>query len=162
MTGLLSILPSKARLLVHSDATHAGTSVEVPSSSLSVRDQIVVLPGDGVPADGIVTGGRSTIDESSFTGEPLPVTKLPGSQVAAGSINLNGTLTVEVQRPGGETDIGDIVRLVEEPQSREAPVQRLADKVIACPCALGLATPTAVLVYTLHATPFRMDNYKNI
>ncbi|XP_065871694.1 copper-transporting ATPase PAA1, chloroplastic-like isoform X2 [Euphorbia lathyris] len=162
MTGLLSILPSKARLLVHSDATHAGTSVEVPSSSLSVRDQIVVLPEDGVPADGIVTGGRSTINESSFTGEPLPVTKLPGSQVAAGSINLNGTLTVEVQRPGGETDIGDIVRLVEEPQSREAPVQRLADKVIACPCALGLATPTAVLVYTLHATPFRMDNYKNI
>ncbi|XP_065850929.1 copper-transporting ATPase PAA1, chloroplastic [Euphorbia lathyris] len=197
MTGLLSILPSKARLLVHSDATHAGTSVEVPSSSLSVGDQIVVLPGDRVPADGIVTGGRSTIDESSFTGEPLPVTKLPGSQVAAGSINLNGTLTVEVQRPGGETAIGDIVRLVEEAQSREAPVQRLADKVsghftygvmalsaatfmfwnlfgtgiapaafhhgnpvslalqlscsvlvIACPCALGLATPTAVLVGT--------------
>ncbi|WCJ41993.1 Copper-exporting P-type ATPase [Euphorbia peplus] len=197
MTGLLSILPSKARLLVHSDAKDASTSVEVPSSSLSVGDQIVVLPGDRVPADGIVTGGRSIIDESSFTGEPLPVTKLPGSQVAAGSINLNGTLTVEVQRPGGETSIGDIVRLVEEAQSREAPVQRLADKVsghftygvmalsaatfmfwnlfgtsivpavihngnpvslalqlscsvlvIACPCALGLATPTAVLVGT--------------
>ncbi|EEF30897.1 copper-transporting atpase paa1, putative [Ricinus communis] len=197
MTGLLSILPSKARLLVQSNIEDPGSIVEVPCTSLSVGDQIVVLPGDRVPADGIVRAGRSTIDESSFTGEPLPVTKLPGSKVAAGSINLNGTLTVEVQRPGGETAIGDIVRLVEEAQGREAPVQRLADKVsghftygvmalsaatfmfwklfgthmlppavyhgnpvslalqlscsvlvIACPCALGLATPTAVLVGT--------------
>ncbi|KAK4564039.1 hypothetical protein RGQ29_006220 [Quercus rubra] len=197
MTGLLSILPSKARLLVNGDAKDLGSMVEVPCSSLSVGDQIIVLPGDRVPADGIVRAGRSTIDESSFTGEPLPVTKLPGSQVSAGSINLNGTLTVEVRRPGGETAMGDIFRLVEEAQSREAPVQRLADKVsghftygvmalsaatfmfwslfgahilpgalyqgssislalqlscsvlvVACPCALGLATPTAVLVGT--------------
>ncbi|XP_062176671.1 copper-transporting ATPase PAA1, chloroplastic [Alnus glutinosa] len=197
MTGLLSILPSKARLLVNDDADGLGSTVEVPCNSLSVGDQIVVLPGDRVPADGVVRAGRSTIDESSFTGEPLPVTKLPGSQVAAGSINLNGTLTVEVRRPGGVTAMGDIVRLVEEAQSREAPVQRLADKVsghftygvmalsastfvfwnmfgahilpaafykgslvslalqlscsvlvVACPCALGLATPTAVLVGT--------------
>ncbi|TYI37375.1 hypothetical protein ES332_A03G207500v1 [Gossypium tomentosum] len=191
MTGLLSSLPSQARLMVDDSI------VEVPCSSLSVGDQIVVLPGDRVPADGIVRAGRSTIDESSFTGEPMPVTKEPGSQVAAGSINLNGTLTIEVRRPGGETAMGDIVRLVEEAQSREAPVQRLADKVaghftygvmalsaatfmfwnlfgariipasiyqgstvslalqlscsvlvVACPCALGLATPTAMLVGT--------------
>ncbi|MBA0682867.1 hypothetical protein Goari_024557, partial [Gossypium aridum] len=122
MTGLLSSLPSQARLMVDDSI------VEVPCSSLSVGDQIVVLPGDRVPADGIVRAGRSTIDESSFTGEPMPVTKEPGSQVAAGSINLNGTLTIEVRRPGGETAMGDIVRLVEEAQSREAPVQRLADK----------------------------------
>ncbi|CAM8974177.1 unnamed protein product [Rhodiola kirilowii] len=197
MSGLLSVIPSKARLLVNGDANDSGSTVEVPCSQLSVGDHIVVLPGDRVPADGIVIGGRSTIDESSFTGEPLPVTKLPGNQVAAGSINLNGTLTIEVKRPGGETAMGDIVRLVEEAQSREAPVQRLADKVsghftygvmalsaatfvfwnhfgaqivpaafsqgssislalqlscsvlvVACPCALGLATPTAVLVGT--------------
>ncbi|GAV65366.1 E1-E2_ATPase domain-containing protein/HMA domain-containing protein/Hydrolase domain-containing protein [Cephalotus follicularis] len=199
MTGLLSILPSKARLLVNADAEtgEPGLIVEVPCSSLSVGDHIIVVPGDRVPADGMVRAGRSTIDESSFTGEPLPVTKLPGSQVAAGSINLNGTLTVVVQRPGSETAIGDIVRLVEEAQSREAPVQKLADKVsghftygvmalstvtfiiwsmfgshivpaaihqgstvslalqlscsvlvVACPCALGLATPTAMLVGT--------------
>ncbi|KAJ4716896.1 Copper-transporting ATPase [Melia azedarach] len=197
MTGLLSVLPSKARLLVDSDTKDSGSIVEVPCNSLHVGDHIVVLPGDRVPADGIVRAGRSVIDESSFTGEPLPVTKLPGSQVAAGSINLNGTLTVEVERPGGETAMADIVRLVEEAQSREAPVQRLADKVsghftygvmalsaatfmfwnlfgvrilpaaihhgspvslalqlscsvlvIACPCALGLATPTAMLVGT--------------
>uniref|UniRef100_A0A1S4BU06 Copper-transporting ATPase PAA1, chloroplastic n=1 Tax=Nicotiana tabacum TaxID=4097 RepID=A0A1S4BU06_TOBAC len=197
MTGLLNVLPSKARLVVSSDSGESSSTVEVPSNSLSVGDQIIVLPGDRVPADGIVRAGRSTIDESSFTGEPLPVTKLPGAEVAAGSINLNGTLTVEVRRPGGETAIGDIVQLVEEAQSREAPVQRLADKVagnftygvmtlsaatfmfwnlfgarilpstlyhgsvvslalqlsctvlvIACPCALGLATPTAVMVGT--------------
>ncbi|KAK4801500.1 hypothetical protein SAY86_021987 [Trapa natans] len=197
MTGLLNILPSRARLLVDAEGGKQGSTVEVPCNSLSVGDQIVILPGDRVPVDGVVTAGRSTVDESSFTGEPLPVTKLPGSQVSAGSINLNGTLRVEVQRPGGETAMADIVRLVEEAQSREAPVQRLADKVsghftygvmaisaatfmfwnmfgsqvvpsifhqgsslslalqlscsvlvIACPCALGLATPTAVLVGT--------------
>ncbi|KAK7363138.1 hypothetical protein VNO77_05268 [Canavalia gladiata] len=197
MTGLLSLLPSKARLLVDNGDTEVGSVIEVPSDSLSVGDQIIVLPGDRIPADGVVRAGRSTVDESSFTGEPLPVTKVPGSEVAAGSINLNGTLTMEVRRPGGETAMGDIVRLVEEAQSREAPVQRLADKVaghftygvmavsaatftfwslygthilpaalyqgsavslalqlacsvlvVACPCALGLATPTAVLVGT--------------
>ncbi|KAJ1402247.1 P-type ATPase [Sesbania bispinosa] len=197
MTGLLSILPSKARLLINNGDKEVGSVVEVPSDSLSVEDQIIVLPGDRIPADGIVRAGRSTVDESSFTGEPLPVTKVPGSEVAAGSINLNGTLTMEVRRPGGETAIGDIVRLVEEAQSKEAPIQRLADKVagyftygvmavsvttftfwslfgthilpatvyqgsavslalqlacsvlvVACPCALGLATPTAVLVGT--------------
>ncbi|XP_022141100.1 copper-transporting ATPase PAA1, chloroplastic isoform X2 [Momordica charantia] len=197
MTGLLSILPSKARLVVDGDTQELGSTVEIPCSSLSIGDEIIVLPGDRVPADGVVKSGRSIVDESSFTGEPLPVTKLPGSQVAAGTINLNGTLTVEVRRPGGETAMGDIVRLVEEAQGREAPVQQLADKVsghftygvmalsaatflfwsqfgsrilpaafyhgssvslalqlscsvlvIACPCALGLATPTAMLVGT--------------
>ncbi|KAL6545798.1 Polyamine N-acetyltransferase 1 [Orobanche gracilis] len=197
MTGLLSILPSKARLVINSTAEESSSTVEVPSHSLSVGDQIIVLPGDRIPADGVVREGRSSVDESSFTGEPLPVTKLPGAEVAAGSINLNGRITIEVRRPGGETAIGDIVRLVEEAQTREAPVQRLADKVagqftygvmalsaatfmfwnlygsrilptalhqgnsmslalqlscsvlvVACPCALGLATPTAVLVGT--------------
>ncbi|KAH9697889.1 Copper-transporting ATPase PAA1 [Citrus sinensis] len=128
MTGLLGILPSKARLLVDNDAKDS--IIEVPCNSLHVGDHIVVLPGDRIPADGVVRAGRSTVDESSFTGEPLPVTKIPESEVAAGSINLNGTLTVEVRRPGGETAMGDIVRLVEEAQSREAPVQRLADQVI--------------------------------
>ncbi|XP_068636857.1 copper-transporting ATPase PAA1, chloroplastic [Aristolochia californica] len=197
MTGLLSILPTNARLMISSTEEGMPSIVEVPCSSLSIGDQIVVLPGDRVPADGVVKAGRSTVDESSLTGEPLPVTKLPGADVTAGSINLNGTLTVEVRRPGGETVMADIVRLVEEAQSREAPVQRLADKVaghftygvmafsaatfmfwntfgtkilpatfqhvspislalqlscsvlvVACPCALGLATPTAVLVGT--------------
>ncbi|KAJ6814748.1 copper-transporting ATPase PAA1, chloroplastic isoform X1 [Iris pallida] len=196
MTGLLNILPAKARLMVEDNDKQFSSLVEVPCSKLAVGDKIVVLPGDRVPVDGIVKAGRSTVDESSFTGEPMPVTKLTGAEVAAGSINLNGTLTIEVKRPGGETVMGDIVCLVEEAQTREAPVQRLADKVaghftygvmafsaatfmfwnlfgsqlvpaaiqgtplslalqlscsvlvVACPCALGLATPTAVLVGT--------------
>ncbi|KAJ4758830.1 Copper-transporting P-type ATPase [Rhynchospora pubera] len=196
MTGLLNILPTKARLLVDSTSENS-SHIEVSCSSLSVGDIVVVLPGDRVPVDGIVKTGRSTVDESSLTGEAMPVTKLPGVEVTAGSINLNGKLTIEVRRPGGETVMADIVRLVEEAQTREAPVQRLADKVagnftygvmalsattfmfwslfgsrlvpaavqqassvslalqlacsvlvVACPCALGLATPTAVLVGT--------------
>ncbi|KAI3966974.1 hypothetical protein MKX01_040615 [Papaver californicum] len=197
MTGLLSILPSKARLMVNPDIEDGGSVVEVSCNDLSVGDRIIVLPGDRIPADGIVRAGRSTVDESSLTGEPLPVTKLPGAEISGGSINLNGTLTVEVRRPGGETVMGDIIRMVDEAQGKEAPVQRLADKVagnftygvmalsaatfmfwnlfgaqiipptiyqgssvslalqlsctvlvIACPCALGLATPIAVLVGT--------------
>uniref|UniRef100_A0A0D9X943 HMA domain-containing protein n=1 Tax=Leersia perrieri TaxID=77586 RepID=A0A0D9X943_9ORYZ len=196
MTGLLNILPSKARLVMDNDSEQSSFT-EVPCDTLAVGDRIVVLPGDRVPADGVVKSGRSTVDESSLTGEPMPVTKIAGTEVSAGSINLNGKLTVEVRRPGGETTMSDILRLVEEAQTREAPVQRLADKVagnftygvmalsaatymfwsifgpqlvpaaiqhgsamslalqlscsvlvIACPCALGLATPTAVLVGT--------------
>ncbi|KAG2409943.1 Copper-transporting ATPase [Vigna angularis] len=78
MAGLLSLLPPKARLLVNNEETEAGSVVEVPSESLSIGDQIIVLPGDRIPADGVVRAGRSTVDESSFTGEPLPVTKVPG------------------------------------------------------------------------------------
>ncbi|KAJ3676907.1 hypothetical protein LUZ60_002631 [Juncus effusus] len=197
MTGLLNILPKKARLVMADGDLENSSFVEVDCNSLTVGDRVVVLPGDRVPADGVVKSGRSTVDESSLTGEAMPVTKLPGAQVTAGSINLNGQLTIEVKRPGGETVMADIVRLVEEAQTREAPVQRLADKVagnftygvmalsaftftfwslfgsklvpaalqqsnsvslalqlscsvlvIACPCALGLATPTAVLVGT--------------
>ncbi|KAL6858864.1 hypothetical protein ACP4OV_017866 [Aristida adscensionis] len=196
MTGLLNILPSKARLMVDNDAEKSSL-VEVPCDTLAVGDYVVVLPGDRIPADGVVRAGRSTVDESSLTGEPMPVTKVAGAEVSAGSVNLNGKLTVEVRRPGGETVMSDIIHLVEEAQTREAPVQRLADKVagnftygvmalsaatymfwnifgsqfvpsavqqggamslalqlscsvlvIACPCALGLATPTAVLVGT--------------
>ncbi|EMS52334.1 Putative copper-transporting ATPase PAA1 [Triticum urartu] len=196
MTGLLNILPSKARLMVDNDAEQSSFT-EVPCGTLAVGDYILVLPGDRIPADGLVKAGRSTVDESSLTGEPMPVTKIAGAEVSAGSINLNGKLTVEVRRPGGETVMSDILHLVEEAQTREAPVQRLADKVagnftygvmalssatfmfwsifgsqfvpaaiqqgsamslalqlscsvlvIACPCALGLATPTAVLVGT--------------
>ncbi|KAL1564652.1 Polyamine N-acetyltransferase 1 [Salvia divinorum] len=190
MTSLLSIIPSKARLVINDDDAESSSTVEVPSNNLSVGDHIVVFPGDRIPADGVVTAGKSSVDESSFTGEPLPVTKLPGADIAAGSINLKGKITIEVRRPGGETAIGDIFRLVDEAQTREAPVQRLADKVagqfsygvmvlsaatfmfwnlfgsqilpaaihqgytmslalqlscsvlvVACPCALGLATP---------------------
>eukprot|EP01018_Ginkgo_biloba_P006154 Gb_11817 [translate_table: standard] len=129
MTALLNFLPSKARLLMGSSAEGPLPTVEVPCNSLSVGDSVVVLPGDHIPADGVVKGGKSVVDESSLTGEPLPVLKQPGDEVKAGTVNVNGTLTVEVQRPGGESVMGDIVRMVENAQNRQAPVQRLADKV---------------------------------
>ncbi|KAL3683422.1 hypothetical protein R1sor_001444 [Riccia sorocarpa] len=196
MTEMLNVLPSKARLLVNSSGESSPT-MEVPAASLSVGDVVMVLPGDRIPVDGVVKGGKSTVDESSLTGEPLPVLKKSGDEVSAGTVNYNGTLRVEASRPGGETVLGDIVRMVEDAQTRQAPVQRLADEVagkfcygvmalsgttfafwstlgpqlfpsvvpaasavllglqlacnvlvIACPCALGLATPTAVLVGT--------------
>ncbi|KAH9533788.1 hypothetical protein CY35_18G070500 [Sphagnum magellanicum] len=197
MAALLNFLPAKARLIMGNDNPGHPATVEVPCDSLAVGDVVLVLPGDRIPVDGVVTGGRSTVDESSLTGEPLPVLKQSGDEISAGTVNYNGTMTVQARRPGGDTVLGDIVRMVEDAQTREAPVQRLADKVagqfcygvmalscatfafwttlgsalfpsvvpaggglllglqlacnvlvIACPCALGLATPTAVLVGT--------------
>jgi len=197
MTALLNFLPAKARLVMGQDKDGHPTTVEVPCDSLSVGDSVVVLPGDRIPVDGVVKAGKSTVDESSLTGEPLPVVKQSGDEVSAGTVNYNGTMTLEARRAGGDTVMSDIVRMVEDAQTREAPVQRLADKVagrfcygvmalsgatfafwttlgpmlypavvpaagslllglqlacnvlvIACPCALGLATPTAVLVGT--------------
>lgn len=197
MTALLNFLPSKARLVMGFDNSGHPTTVTVPCDSLSVGDSVVVLPGDRIPVDGVVKSGKSTVDESSLTGEPLAVLKQSGDEVTAGTVNYNGTMTVEAMRAGGDTVMSDIIRMVEDAQTREAPVQRLADKVagrfcygvmalsgatfafwttfgpalfpavvptggplllglqlacnvlvIACPCALGLATPTAVLVGT--------------
>uniref|UniRef100_A0A7I4BBQ6 P-type ATPase A domain-containing protein n=1 Tax=Physcomitrium patens TaxID=3218 RepID=A0A7I4BBQ6_PHYPA len=197
MTVLLNVLPSEARLLIGQDNDGHPTTMNVPCDSLSIGDAVVVLPGDRIPVDGVVKSGKSTVDESSLTGEPLPVLKQFRDEVTAGTVNHNGTITVQAKRAGGDTVMNDIIRMVEDAQTREAPVQRLADKVagrfcygvmalsgatfvfwtmfgpvlfpavvptggplllgfqlacnvlvIACPCALGLATPTAVLVGT--------------
>ncbi|PSC75437.1 copper-transporting ATPase chloroplastic [Micractinium conductrix] len=198
---VLGLLPPKARLLLGD-----GSWREVPSESVATGDLLTVLPGDRVPVDGVVVGGRSTVDESALTGEPLPVTKAQGDKVTAGTVNYDGQLSVQATHSGGDTAVADIVRMVEAAQSRTAPVQRFADVVagkftygvmgiaaaafafwagpgtrifpqvlapyaataastgaatallalqmacnvlvIACPCALGLAAPTAVLVGT--------------
>ncbi|KAH7441076.1 hypothetical protein KP509_03G024700 [Ceratopteris richardii] len=197
MTSLLNVLPTKANLVVDDTKEGLPSTVEVACENLAVGDKVLVFPGDRIPVDGVVIGGRSTVDESSLTGEPLPVLKKTGDNVGAGTVNYNGSLIIEGQRPGGETVIADVIRMVEDAQSRQAPVQRIADivagrfcygvmalsgatfafwstiggqmfpsvvsqggplllglqlacnvLVIACPCALGLATPTAVLVGT--------------
>ncbi|KAF9610175.1 hypothetical protein IFM89_020684 [Coptis chinensis] len=105
MTGLLSILPSKARLIIVNGGPEGSESIVEVQATASLLETELLL----YRINGIVKAGRSTVDESSFTGEPLPVTKLLGAEVSAGSINLNGTLTVEVRRPGGETVMGDII-----------------------------------------------------
>jgi len=146
----------------------------------------MVRAGEGIPVDGVVRDGHSSADESMLTGESLPVPKVAGTKVFAGTLNLDGMLTCEATGVGNSTLLAGIVRLVAEAQGSKAPIQRLADQVsgifvpvviviaaltfaltwwivgdatralvhavavlvIACPCALGLATPTAIMVGT--------------
>ncbi len=159
---------------------------EVPVADLLVGQRFVVRPGERVATDGTVVDGRSAVDESMLTGEPVPVEVEVGGDVVGGTVNASGRLVVEATAVGAGTALAQIVRLVEQAQSTKAPVQRLADRVsavfvpvvlvaaaltlagwlatghdagvaftaavavliVACPCALGLATPTAILVGT--------------
>src|SRR5690625_4938584 len=101
---------------------------DVPVAELRHGDRILVRPGEQLPADGVVTEGRSSVDESFLTGESRPVPKEEGSEVVAGAVNGEGALTVEVSRTGGETTLSQIQRLVEEAQSSRSRFQNLADR----------------------------------
>jgi P-type Cu+ transporter len=160
--------------------------VVIKIDELQLNDTVVVKPGAGIPADGIITSGATVIDESMVTGESIPVEKSPGSKVIGGTINKTGSFNFRVTALGENSVLGQIIRLVEEAQGSKAPIQNLADKlasvfvpiviviaiatfvywliagpsfnsalinfiavlIIACPCALGLATPTAIMVGT--------------
>jgi Cu+-exporting ATPase len=165
---------------------------EVPLAEIRRGDRILVRPGDRVPVDGVIIAGRSAVDESMITGEPLPVLRDIGDEVVGGTMNTDGRLTVRATRVGQESALAQIVRMVESAQSAKPPVQRLADRIaavfvpavlivalltaagwygfgtwnhwplgrtlgmlanavcsvliIACPCALGLALPAAIMV----------------
>ena len=161
---------------------------DVPVESLLVGDRIRVRPGEKVPVDGVITEGRSALDESMLTGESLPVEKGEGDQVIGATLNKTGGFVFQATRVGKDTTLAQIVRMVEDAQGSKAPMQRLADTiagyfvpavlilaaltligwlvigpdprvtnalqamiavlVIACPCALGLAAPTAIMVGT--------------
>jgi Cu2+-exporting ATPase len=112
-----------------SAAAAHGAWAEVPAEAVSRGDSVVVLPGDRVPCDGVVVSGRSTVDESALTGEPLPVVKSPGERVSAGTVNCDGALVVSAEASGRATAIAEVVRLVEAAQARSAPIQRAADAV---------------------------------
>jgi Cd2+/Zn2+-exporting ATPase len=161
-----------------------GAEVTVPAASLVQGDEVVVRPGDRVPADGTVLEGASAVDQSPITGESLPVEKLPGDAVFSGTINREGHLRVRVDRPAADSALAKIVRMVEEAESRKSPSERFVDRfaraytpviaagavvigvvppllfdapvavwltraltllVIACPCALVISTPVAVV-----------------
>lgn len=168
--------------LVAPDGTETVQSVSV----VRIGDQLRVKPGERVPVDGILQEGASFVDESSITGEPLPVEKQAGHSVFAGTINQKGSFVMEARKVGSETLLARIIRMVQEAQGSKPPVQKLVDQVaavfvpvvigiavisfiawmvwggenalsqallamvsvliIACPCALGLATPTAIMV----------------
>lgn len=161
---------------------------EIPIEEVAVGDLVIVRPGEKVPVDGEVVDGRSAVDESMVTGEPIPVTKAPGDLVIGATINGTGAFRFRATRVGSDTMLAQIVRLVEQAQGSKAPIQRLADIVssyfvpgvlflaiatfvvwydfgpepaatlalisavsvliIACPCALGLATPMSIMVGT--------------
>jgi len=163
-----------------------GQQIEIPISEVKQGDVLLVKPGEKIAVDGIVTGGNSFVDESTLSGEPIPVLKGEESNVYAGTINQKGSFRFRAEKVGADTMLAQIIRLVQEAQGSKAPVQKLVDKIagifvpviisiailafvlwmifdpvngfthgllamvtvliIACPCALGLATPTAITV----------------
>ncbi len=163
-----------------------GAEVRIPIELLRVGELFVVRPGEKVATDGVVVEGVSAVDASMLTGEPVPVEVGVGAAVVGATTNTSGRLVVRATRVGGDTQLSQMARLVEQAQNGKAPVQRLADRVsavfvpivivlaigtflawlatghavdaaftagvavlvVACPCALGLATPTALLVGT--------------
>src|ERR1035441_4233552 len=178
--ALLNLAPATARQVA------PGGDHEVPLDQVKVGDWLRVVPGDRVPVDGVVVEGRSSVEESMITGEPLPVEKAIGDKVTGGTVNGSGSFVMRAERVGGDTLLGQIVNMVAEAQRSRAPIQGLADKVagifvpvvlavsvltfvvwmwlgpepklshaivcavavliIACPCALGLATPMSIMV----------------
>ena len=167
--GLMGLQPKTVTVLAED-----GSGKEVPIQWARPGDIIIVRPGERVAVDGTVLSGESYVDESMLSGEPVPVFKQPDSKVFAGTINQKGSFRFRADRTGGDTMLSQIIRMVQDAQGSKAPVQNLVDRValvfaawwifapqdgfihgllcmitvliIACPCALGLATPTAIIV----------------
>ncbi len=118
-----------------------GREVETPLAQLAVGDRIIVKPGARIPVDGSVVDGASYVDESMLTGEPVPVEKKAGDQVAAGTVNTTGAFTFRAAKVGADTLLAHIIKQVQEAQGSKAPVQALADRIAAVfvPVVLGLA-----------------------
>jgi Cu+-exporting ATPase len=181
--ALLGLAPKSARRL-----DDKGSEADVPLDQVQVGDRLRVRPGEKIPVDGIVVEGHSSIDESMISGEPIPVEKVAGAKVTAGTVNGTGGFVMRAERIGADTLLSQIVKMVSEAQRSRAPIQRLADRassyfvpaviaasivtfvvwffsgpeprfahalvnavavlIVACPCALGLATPMAIMVGT--------------
>jgi P-type Cu+ transporter len=176
---LIGMQPKTATVIRNS------AEIKLPIEEVQINDLVIIKPGEKIPADGKVVGGESYVDESTITGEPLPVFKNPGKNVVGGTINKNGVLKFKADKIGKNTVLAQIIKLVDAAQGSKPPVQRIADRavsyfiptiltiaiaafilwyfilnstllfgltvlisilVVACPCALGLATPTAVTV----------------
>ncbi|MCL4502160.1 MAG: heavy metal translocating P-type ATPase [Deltaproteobacteria bacterium] len=181
--ALLGLAPKTARLLKAD-----GTEEDIPLEQVQPGDRLRVRPGEKVPVDGTIVEGKSSVDESMITGEPIPVEKAPGDRVIGATINGSGSLVMQAERVGAGTLLAQIVQMVAEAQRSRAPIQKLVDVVaayfvpavvatavvtfavwaligppprmahaiinavavliIACPCALGLATPMSIMVAT--------------
>jgi len=109
------------------DHSTPSSEVQIPASQVQIGEWLRVLPGEKVPADGIITTGQTTVDESLVTGESLPVIKQTGDDIIAGTLNQSGVITLKVSRTGAETTLGQMIQLVETAQTRKAPIQGLSD-----------------------------------
>jgi Cu+-exporting ATPase len=148
--GLMDLAPKQAHRI---DAR--GEEQDVPIDAVHPGDRLRVRPGESIPVDGRVTRGRSEVNESMLTGEPVPVAKTVGASVSAGTLNTTGTFDFEAERVGRDTLLAQIVRLVEEAQNSEAPIARLADRVSAwfVPAVGAVALLTFLLWLTLGPEP---------
>jgi Cu+-exporting ATPase len=122
--ALLNLAPKQARRI-----DSQGREADVPLEAVAVGDRLRVRPGESIPADGEVLEGSSAVDESMMTGEPVPVSKAPGSSVIGGSMNRSGSFIMRAEKVGRETMLAKIVQMVAEAQRSRAPIQRLADRV---------------------------------
>jgi len=131
-----------------------GRESELKTEELSAGEVIVIRPGERIPVDGTVTKGASYVDQSSITGESLPIEKTENSRVFAGTINKNGVLQVSVERVGRDTNFGKIIQVVEQAEKSKAPVQRIADRLAAALVyfAVGAAILTFIVTRNLTAT----------
>jgi Cu+-exporting ATPase len=180
--ALLGLAPKTARIVKN------GAETDIQLTQVQPGDVLRVRPGEKIPVDGVCIEGRTTVDESMISGEPVPVAKKDGDKVIGGTVNGTGSFLMRAERVGSETLLAQIVRMVSEAQRSRAPIQKLADQVsgyfvpavvgiavitfivwaifgpepkltyallnavavliIACPCALGLATPMSIMVGT--------------
>ena len=127
--ALLDLAPKTARRI-----GAGGAETDVPLDAVKAGDRLRVRPGEAVPVDGSVLEGRSSVDESMITGEPVPVEKTEGDALTGGTLNRNGSLVMRAERVGAETTLARIVELVAKAQRSRAPIQGLADRVSACSC----------------------------
>ncbi len=151
LRSLLDLSPPTARRIEN------GEERTVPAAELTPGDRIVVLPGERIPADGVVRRGTTAVDESLLTGESVPVDKKSWDEVTGGSLNESGRIEVEVTAAGQRTVLSGIVRMVREAQAEPAPIQRLADRVsgVFVPVVIVLAIATLVTWLALGAEPAR-------
>lgn len=128
LESLIALQPRIARLIGKQDSSET-VGIEIPVEQVQLGEWLKVLPGEKIPVDGKVIAGATTVDESMLTGEAIPVVKQPGEPVYGGTINQTDVITVQVTRTGKATTLAQIIKLVEQAQTRKAPVQKLADTV---------------------------------
>lgn len=180
LADLINLKPQKARILVEENGKIIEKEVE--AKDVNINDTIRVLPGETIPADGIIITGDTSVDQSVMTGESLPLDKSVDDEVFAGTLNLYGAIDFKATKVGKDSSLEKLIRMVQEADEKQAPTQRIADKwatwlvpialaiaivtyfitgeliravtilVVFCPCALILATPTAIMAAIGQAT----------